>query len=151
MPFEALIEEGLVARLPGPAPKQAQARLGAARRDLAAAAAISGQSEDWAYAIAYNAAMQAGRALMLHLGYRPTSGEGAHVAVVQSLAEAFADKLPDDVALLETMRRKRHRAVYEEVGGIGKGEVRAAREAALRIYEAVRQVVTGALQLDLDE
>jgi hypothetical protein len=106
-------------------------------------------SSDWAYSIAYNAGLRAGRALMAHLGFRPTSGEGAHVAVVRFLESVLGDCFPNEVAMMETMRRKRHRAVYEDVGIVGEDEARAAQVTARTLCDAVDEVVSGGRQLDL--
>jgi hypothetical protein len=48
--------------------EQVADRLNIARRDLEAAAHMLGPAHEWAYAIAYNAMLQAGRALMFAEG-----------------------------------------------------------------------------------
>ena len=146
--LQQLIDDGLVIPLSQRSAKQADARLKAARRDLLASEGIAEQSPDWAYSIAYNAALQAGRALMFHHGFRPTSGEGAHVAVVRFLESALGGDLPTHVGLLETMRRKRHQAVYETMGLIGKGELAAAQEAAQAVCSSVEAIIASNTTLD---
>jgi uncharacterized protein (UPF0332 family) len=146
--LQQLIDDGLIKQLSRGSAQQASARLKAARRDLLTSDGIAEQSPDWAYSIAYNAALQAGRALMFHHGFRPTTGEGAHVAVIRFLEAALANRIPDHIRLLETMRRKRHQAVYETIGLIGKTELAAARAAALGVCESVESIVANNITLD---
>jgi uncharacterized protein (UPF0332 family) len=47
-----------------------------ADRDLKLARKILRDDTDWAFAVAYNAVLQAGRAFMFARGYRPASAEG---------------------------------------------------------------------------
>ena len=44
-------------------------------RDLSTATRNLDEAPDWAYSIAYNSILQAGRALMFFDGYRPRGGE----------------------------------------------------------------------------
>jgi uncharacterized protein (UPF0332 family) len=77
---------------------------------------------DWSLAIAYNAMLQAGRALMFNMGYRPSSSQG-HAAVVKFLHAAVGRKISDRVInFLDRARRKRHRIVYEEAEITSKSE-----------------------------
>lgn len=62
---------------------------------------------DWTYSIAYNAILQAGRALMFAKGYRP-DGANQHISVVK-FAELFLDE--SDALVFDRMRRKRHSSV----------------------------------------
>ena len=49
-----------------------------ARRDIDTARTLLSTDCDWAYNIAYNAVLQAGRALMFAKGYRP-DGANQHI------------------------------------------------------------------------
>ena len=53
-----------------------------ARRDLSTAKLNLEDPPGWAYSIAYNSVLQAGRALMFFEGYRPRGGE-QHATVVE--------------------------------------------------------------------
>jgi len=75
MNYEKLLGKGLIKPFK-PEPSQIKSRFDLAARDLKTAKQMLGQSRDWAYNIAYNALLQASRALMFAEGYRPTSGEG---------------------------------------------------------------------------
>jgi len=63
-----------------------------ARRDLALAENMLGESLDWCYSIAYNAVLQACRAYMFHLGYRPASVE-AHKVTFEFMQFAVDEPL----------------------------------------------------------
>jgi len=106
-----------------------------AERDLSVAKETS--DADWAFNIAYNALLQAGRAWMLSKGYRPT-GETGHVAVVR-FVEATLGRERGNIALFDSMRRKRHRAVYDEPGTISQQDVRSAIIAAGEFLALVRK------------
>lgn len=75
MNYEKLVSKGLIKPFKAE-PSQIKSRFDLATRDLKTAKQMLGQSRDWAYNIAYNAILQASRALMFAEGYRPTSGEG---------------------------------------------------------------------------
>jgi uncharacterized protein (UPF0332 family) len=77
---------------------------------------------DWAYTIAYNAVLQAGRALMFSKGYRP-AGANQHISVVK-FAERYLDK--DDIIIFDRMRRKRNCTVYDAAGSITESEANFA-------------------------
>ena len=93
---------------------------------------------DWTYTIAYNAILQAGRALMFSKGYRP-DGANQHISVVK-FAELFLDT-PDAVTF-DRMRRKRHSSVYDMAGSISEMEAESAvrhAEVLVRKIEALLQ------------
>lgn len=79
--IEDLEREGLIHPL-ALDPHRVNDALGLAHRDLAVAKTLLSSSYDWAYAVAYNAILQAGRALMFSKGYRP-DGANQHLSVVR--------------------------------------------------------------------
>lgn len=119
--IEELERQGLIRKLPVDQKKVDDA-LAHARRDLATAGTILASDRDWAYTIAYNAALQAGRALMFSKGYRP-EGANQHVAVVK-FAELYLD--PGDAVCFDRMRRKRNSTVYDTAGAITENEAEFA-------------------------
>jgi uncharacterized protein (UPF0332 family) len=94
-----------------------------AQRDIATSKTlIENERYDWSLAISYNAMLQAGRALMFEKGYRPSGTEG-HVAVVKFLhATLGKDTSYRMILVLNGMRKKRHRIVYEEMDIVSEGE-----------------------------
>lgn len=75
--IEDLEREGLIRKLPYDR-KKVEDAVTLARRDLVTCRAILPTDTDWAYTIAYNAVLQAGRALMFSKGYRP-DGANQHI------------------------------------------------------------------------
>lgn len=94
-----------------------------AQRDLALAEGILGESLDWTYSIAYNAVLQACRAYMFHLGYRPASAE-AHKNTFEFMQFAVDEPSKKHVSYFDRVRRKRHRTLYDEVGLISEKEAK---------------------------
>ena len=113
-----------------------------AERDLKTASNVFGDKDyDWAFSIAYNAMLQAGRALMFSEGYRPI-GEAKHVSVIdftkKKFGSAFADKI---LFLFNKIRKKRHIAVYEQVNLISKEEATTALHTAREFVEKVQDLI----------
>jgi len=134
--FENLLRGHLIDRYHG-GPEQAQRQIELARRDLSASHRLMAEDRDWAFAIAYNGILQAGRALMVHEGFRATSGEGGHVAVVRFCEEYFGHRYREDMELFDRMRITRHRVVYDVSGSISAHE---AQEAFMFAEQFVRRV-----------
>ena len=120
--------------------KQVESCIDLARRDLDTASTVIGASPEWAFNIAYNAMHQAGRAFMLHTGYRP-AGEGHHVTVVRFLEAGLGSGYEDMLVLMDRMRRKRNRATYDRVGTIARKEAEEATTTARKFVEIVLQKV----------
>jgi hypothetical protein len=69
-----------------------------AKRDLNTAKRNLDDAPDWAYSIAYNPILQAGRALMFFTGYRPRGSE-QHSTVVEFLEERLGSTFEGQVHL----------------------------------------------------
>lgn len=119
--LQHLERDGLIRTLPYDRKKVDDA-MAHAHRDLHTAHTILPADQDWAYTIAYNAVLQAGRALMFSKGYRP-DGANQHISVVK-FAEIFLDD--ENAIIFDRMRRKRHSSVYDMAGSISETEARAA-------------------------
>ena len=68
-------------------------------------------------------------------GYRPSSGPGHHAVTLQSLPKAIGIE-QKRVQLLDTLRNKRNRAIYEG-RAIDEGSASACREEAARLLAEV--------------
>ena len=130
--LDELEREGYIKKLPVNR-RKIEDSLNLAKRDVKVAKDVLNQDYDWAFSIAYNAMLQAIRALMFSKGYRP-SGRNQHVSVVR-FAEFFLGE--EDVIILDRMRRKRHAAVYDTAGMISKRE---AENAVARAEELVKKI-----------
>lgn len=131
--IERLEADGLIRRLPVD-PRRVEEALALADRDLAVAGRVLELDPDWAYAIAYNAMLQAARALLFAEGYRP-AGKNQHVAVVRFVAVRIGLV---EAAGLDRLRRKRHATVYDMAGTIGQSEAEAAVRRAGGFVTLVR-------------
>jgi uncharacterized protein (UPF0332 family) len=94
-----------------------------ARRDFAFAEKIFEENLDWCFSIGYNAVLQACRAYMFHLGYRPSNTE-AHKATFEFMQYAVDEPFKKYIPYFDRARRKRHRTLYDEVGLITENEAR---------------------------
>ena len=134
--IDDLKRQGLIKILPVDQKKIEDART-LALRDVTTARTLLDSNEDWAYNIAYNAVLQAGRALMFSKGYRP-DGANQHISVVK-FAELFLDE--HDSIIFDRMRRKRNSSVYDTAGSITEGEavfaVKQAEELVKKIFAVI--------------
>ena len=137
MSYEELEAEGLI-RKTKIDPKRVTDSLDIARRDIATAQDVLDKSRDWSYNIAYNAMLQASRALMFSLGYRPV-GKAQHVSVVRFVGEALGEKFEDTVILFERMRRTRNRSVYDTPGTISEAQANNAIEKAAELIVVIKE------------
>jgi uncharacterized protein (UPF0332 family) len=124
-----LEREGLIKKLPFDR-KKIDGAMALAHRDAKTSRAVLANDHDWAFTIAYNAILQAGRALMFAHGYRP-DGANQHISVVK-FAELYLEG--KDAIVFDRMRRKRHSSVYDTAGVISATEAEfAERQAELLI------------------
>lgn len=108
MNSERLLDEGLVEEFES-TPELVEQTLHSAEKDLETAKSVLGTGNfDWTMVIAYNAMLQAGRALMFSRGYRP-KGQYKHLAVVRFAAGEMPLETLALVRLFDKMRVRRHR------------------------------------------
>lgn len=80
----------------------------------------TGLGPEWRFDIAYNAALQCATAALAASGYQ-AERQNKHMRTIETLA--FTILLESkDVVLLDRCRRKRHVAVYEQVGAVSDQE-----------------------------
>ncbi len=118
---------------------QIRDRLNLAKRDIKTAKRLLGSDTDWAFSIAYNAVLQAARALMFAKGYRPATGEGQHIAAVRFAEVILGKELGDEIYIFDKMRSKRHRIIYDVSGSVSSQETKSAFEFAVRFVEIVEK------------
>jgi uncharacterized protein (UPF0332 family) len=134
--IEDLQRQGFIKTVPVDRKKIQDAR-DLALRDIATSQTILANNQDWAYTIAYNAVLQAGRALMFSQGYRP-DGANQHVSVVK-FVELFLNK--NDSIIFDRMRRKRNSSVYDTAGSITDSEAAFAVKEAENLVEKIFAVI----------
>jgi len=135
--YEELLRKGLL-KPEAVSPAEVGAALARARRDLATAAELLGKDDDWALAVAYNAVLQAGRALMFSQGYRPSSMEG-HKTVFTFLREALAAEHSSLVTYFNRVRVKRHAAVYDVAGMVTQRESADVLSRAAQLVDIIER------------
>ena len=135
MRYESLLKEGRIKPYQAKT-SEVEGLLQVAHRDLSTATALQSEDLDWAFNIIYNAALQAGRALILHEGFRPRGAE-QHRSVVRFCGLALGPEYKRQVALFDQMRRKRNRLVYENVGLVSQQEVEQALAFARSFVEEI--------------
>ena len=130
MSIDRLIKEGSIHPFHA-ASEEINKVMDIAKRDLALAESILGESLDWAYSIAYNAVLQACRAYMFHLGYRPATSE-AHKNTFEFMQVVMKEPFKRTISYFDRVRKKRHRTIYDEVGIVTEKEagqlIKQARE-----------------------
>ena len=139
MNLSDLLKENKVRKV-SPDKQQATECLKAAERDLKTAKAMLETDLDWAFAIAYNAMLQSARALMFAEGYAPV-GEAKHKIAVDYVEVKLGAKFKEKIVLFESMRKKRHRVVYEKVGAISRYEAEHAIETGREFLEIIKQKI----------
>jgi uncharacterized protein (UPF0332 family) len=134
--IEELERDGLIKKLPVDRKKIRDA-MALAHRDVKTSRAILANNHDWAYTIAYNAILQAGRALMFAHGYRP-DGANQHISVVKFAGLYLEEK---DAIVFDRMRRKRHSSVYDTAGAISETEAEFAVEQAELLIHRIESLL----------
>lgn len=107
---------------------------------MATAKKIIDDDFDWTFNIAYNAMLQAARALMLSKGYRAT-GERQHMTTIQFAQLTLGTEFQPALEFLDRMRRKRNRAVYDTAGLISKVEAQEAIATADNFVDDISDVL----------
>lgn len=138
MNYSTLLADRKIRREPA-ARRQVSAQLAAARRDLETARRL-GSEDEWSFNIAYNTMLLAGRALMVSEGYRPTTGEGGHAAVVEFLRVRLGPPFGPMLDLMDRMRRQRHRIAYEDEGTVSEAQIAESVEIGKDFVKKIEAV-----------
>jgi len=120
MSFEKLLADGKIHPFRA-TPEEIKNTFELAERDLKTAKKNLPGDSDWAFSITYNAILQASRAYMFYSGYRPTSFE-AHKTILQFMKIALGRSFEETISYFDRKRKKRHTAVYGQVGIISEKE-----------------------------
>ncbi len=115
-----------------------------ADRDLKTARKIMAEDWDWAFAIVYNAVLQASRAYMFAQGLRPASVEG-HKNTFAFMRVAMGRKHEELIMYFDRMRNKRNQAIYDVAGLITETEARNLLRSAQDFVELIRRKLKGRL------
>ena len=140
MNYKDLESKDLIA--PYSAPKeQIGKEMRLAERDIKVAKKNLEEDYDWALAIAYNAVLQIGRALMLSKGYRPR-GQEQHKTVLKFMEISLGKSFEEKFRTLDSIRVKRHRVIYDEPELISESEANLAVEIASEFVDLIKDRLT---------
>lgn len=142
MKYDDLLKSGRIHKERISQSEIAQA-LDRAERDLKTARKILAEDWDWAFAVAYNAVLQASRALMFAQGYRPASTEG-HKNTFLFMRIAMGSGSEELVTYFDRMRTKRNQAIYDVAGLITETEARHLMSKATEFVAVIRQKLRAA-------
>ena len=109
--------------------------LAVARRDLTDCEA-GGLSDDWRFAIAYNAALQLATAALSAAGYRTARGQSHHLRVIQSLQFTLRPQR-SLIDRFEGFRVKRNVGTYDRAGAVSGTEAAEMIALARELRDAV--------------
>ena len=141
MSYKELVAKGLIKPFKAQE-QQIKKQMDLANRDMKVAKAMLGVNNDWTYNIAYNAILQAVRALMYMEGYRPT-GEGQHKTAILFAELALGENFEDEVHFFDKMRTKRNQAVYDTVGVVSEAEAKQSLMFANKFVVRIEEVLKG--------
>ncbi len=95
----------------------------------------TGLGAEWRFDIAYNAALQLATAALAAAGYR-AERHNKHMRTLESLAFTVGLE-KDTVDFLDHCRRKRHVAIYEQIGAISDQEAGELLDVTQRLRSIV--------------
>lgn len=144
MDYQELLSKGLIKPFKT-SRSQIRSRIELAKRDIRTARVTMAHDRDWAFGIAYNAILQATRALMFAKGFRPRAGPGQHKVAVQFAEITLGEQFQDEIHIFDKMRSKRHRVIYDVSGLISQAEARQAFDFAVRFVGMVEKMLVDLL------
>jgi len=115
-----------------------------ANRDLRTARLIMAEDWDWAFAVTYNAVLQASRAYIYAQGYRPATAEG-HKNTFAFMREAMGKRYEDLITYFDRMRNKRHQAIYDIAGLITETEAQNLFAEAIKFVKLIEKRLAGVI------
>ena len=138
MSYRELLKEGKI-KIHHATAEEIKDILEVADRDLSFAKDSMSHNWDWAFTIAYNAALSASRAYMYQLGYRPSSAE-SHKTVWSFMLLALPEEHHDRINFFNRMRVKRNRNLYDQVGLISETEGKQIINSAEKHIEVIKKL-----------
>ena len=139
MPYQTLLKEGKI-KIHHASSEEIKDILEIADRDLSFAKEAMAHNWDWAFTIAYNAALSASRAYMYKIGYRTSAAE-SHKTVWSFMLLTLSEEQHDRIHFFDRMRVKRNKNLYDHVGLISETEGRQIIRSAEKHIEAIRKLV----------
>jgi len=98
---------------------------------------IEDLSDDWKFAIAYNACLQCCTIPLYCSGFRPGRGQSQHYRTITSLTLTLGEEYQEIKNYLDACRAKRNVSDYDRVGTISTSEANELIETAQELYNDV--------------
>jgi len=93
-------------------------------------------SQDWRFGIAYNAALKLCTILLAAEGYRPERTL-QHYRTIHAMPEILGKEMQEDAQYLDTCRKKRNIAEYDQIGIISETEAEELLNFATKLRQQV--------------
>lgn len=139
MSYQKLLKEGKV-KIHHASSEEIKNILEVADRDLSFAKDSMAHNWDWAFTIAYNAALSASRAYMYKIGYRSSSAE-SHKTVWRFMLLALPEEHHDRINFFNRMRIKRNKNIYDHVGLISETEGKQIIRSAEKHIKGIKEIL----------
>ncbi len=111
-------------------------------RDLSDAK-ITDISNDWRFAIAYNAALQICTIALYCSGYKVSRSQSEHYRTILSLSLTLGEEYTAIRDYLNACRAKRNVSDYDMIGTISNTEVKELLEVASRLFDQIKIWIAG--------
>ncbi|MFH0891585.1 MAG: HEPN domain-containing protein [Candidatus Falkowbacteria bacterium] len=117
---------------------QVVALIKAAIKNLSASEKNINIDEETCYAMAYNAMLKIGRAIIYLSGMRPDDGQ-QHKTTVEAAGRILGDDFNDLIVNFDKMRRKRNQFTYDPIAPLGREEAIQALGTAKKFITEVKK------------
>lgn len=115
--------------------------LNQAKKDLVTARKNLTIDAQWSLAIAYQAMLKMGRALMFSFGHLP-HGPAQHKTVVEFTAKKLGLEYQNLANQFERLRRKRHDFFYSRLAGTSLTEAKTAVKSGQNLLTQVQSIIS---------
>mgnify|MGYP001589459131 CR=1 FL=1 len=139
MNYERLVREGAIERI-STSDGEIADHIRKARHDIAVAQNVTNIDLDWAFTIAYNGILQVALGFMYSKGYRP-KGEAKHYNTFRFLQEVLPASYSSQIARLQKLRKKRNRAVYQQMDSVSEKEAKDIISFSARFLEEISEIM----------
>ena len=120
--------------------KQIEQQIARAFKDLETFKSVANSDPEQAAAIAYQAMLRAGRALLYAYGYLPADGQ-QHRTVVEVTGMILSQDYSGVVKQFDKLRRKRNVFFYDSVDTSNVAEAKKAGKTATQLIEAIHKKI----------
>ena len=121
--------------------KQIKQQIARAVKDLDTFKTVVNDDPEWAAAIAYQAMLRAGRALLYAYGYLPADGQ-QHKTVVEVTGMILGQDFYGIVKQFDKLRRKRNVFFYDSLDTSNVAEAKKAGRAAIQLIKVIGEKIS---------